>query len=317
MKDLFVRIAFFVILFLIIPLLFIRLFPKEKSENNSLVMINVYDVNKNKIHTLCLEEYILKVVAAEMPANFHVEALKAQAVCARTYALRKVNAGLSEHKGADICTDFAHCQAWCDYDEMKNKWGKNYKNNLKKIKKSVDETAGEVIIYNDEYAISVFHSCSNGKTENSSDVWGGKYPYLVSVKSEGDFEKNDYHTTFSLSKDEFVAKISSENPNSFTYDGDLYIGDFIMTEGDNVHSLKIGNQTFTGKKIRELFSLKSTSFTISEENDSIVFDVYGNGHGVGLSQYGANGMAKKGSRYDEILKHYYRGIELCKMNNPA
>lgn len=302
---------------LILPLTFVKFYKTEKRGTENEKNIKVYDVKKDRLLNIELDEYITNVLAAEMPASFCEEALKAQAVCARTYALRKVNSGAKEHKGGDVCTDFAHCQAYYDNETMKEKWGKDYEFNLKKIKKCVAETSGEVITYNGEYAISVFHSCSNGKTENAKDVWGGDYPYLVSVDSVGDFDNKDYSSIFTIKKDEFVGKINSVIENKISSDDELKIGEFKMTEGDNVKSFMVGNSVVSGTDIRKLFSLKSTAFTIEPKGDEIIFSVYGNGHGVGMSQYGANGMANDGAKYDKILKYYYPGVELHKMYNKS
>ncbi len=315
MKDLILRIAFLMIVLILVPLVSILISDDDKPMRESKKIIKVYDSKNDKLFDTQLDEYIVGVVAAEMPASFHSEALKAQSVCARTYALRKVNSGLPEHNGADVCTDFSHCQAYYDDETMKEKWGKDYFENLNKIRKCVFDTSGEVITYNDEYAISVFHSCSNGKTENAKDVWGGHYPYLVSVDSIGDFENKNYSSACVVPQNEFIDKINTIAENKISSGHMPYIGDFIMTDGGNVGSVTIGDNSFSGIDIRKLFSLKSTSFTIETKDNDIVFTVHGNGHGVGLSQYGSNAMAQTGSAYDAILEHYYQGVKLQNMYN--
>ncbi len=315
MKDFIMRVAFLVILLLITPLILSRFFSVERDEIKDEKIIEIYDKKTDTTFKMDLEQYIINVVSAEMPAGFHTEALKAQAVCARTYALRKVNKNLPEHKGADVCTDFSHCQAYSSDETLKKNWGENYKKNRKKLQKCVLETKGEVLTYNGDYAISVFHSCSNGKTENASDVWGGAYPYLTSVESKGDFEKSDYQTKVKVSKDDFTSKINSLVENTLSLTGEIKISGYEMTKGDNVKNVIINNTQIKGTDLRKLFSLKSTAFSISVQNDGVEFDVYGNGHGVGMSQYGANAMAKTNSKYDEILSHYYPGTKLDQMNN--
>jgi len=314
MKDFFKWVAFLTVVLLILPLVLFGFYKTDNDKNTDGINISVYDAKNDKVFNIELDDYITNVVAAEMPASFCDEALKAQAVCARTYALRKVNTGASEHKGADVCTDFNHCQAFCDTETMKEKWGKDYRGNLEKIKKCVSETSGEIITYNGEYAISVFHSCSNGKTENAKDVWSGDYPYLVCVDSVGDFEKSDYSSTLEIKKKDFIDKINSVSENKIAYEDELFIGNPEMTEGGNIASIMIGKSSFSGVDIRKLFGLKSTAFTVEAKGDKIAFSVCGNGHGVGMSQYGANSMAKKGEKYDAILKHYYQGVELDNMH---
>ncbi len=313
MKDFFIRFVFLVIVLLVVPLLMSGLISKENTKSEKDKTISVYDKKRDEVFDIPLEDYIVNVVASEMPASFHIEALKAQAVCARTYALKKVNKNLSEHKGADVCTDFAHCQAYSNIEDLKKNWGNDYNKNIKKIKEAAEDTKGEVLMYGNEYAISVFHSCSNGKTENASDVWGGDYPYLVSVESMGDFEKSDYKTSACVTKDEFKKKINSIFESDIFLNEEILVTDYEMTQGENVGFVTVNNKKIKGTDIRKLFSLKSTSFKINLVKDNVVFDVYGNGHGVGMSQYGANSMAKTDFDYDEILSHYYRGTKLLNM----
>ena len=310
MKDFLMRVAFLTIVLVVIPLALGVIFMKEKNEIPEETIIKVYDKNTDTIFEAELEKYITNVVAAEMPASFHSEALKAQAVCARTYALRKINKNSDAHKGADVCTDYAHCQAYQSDDTLKKNWGKNYKTNMKKLQKCVSETKGEVLTYNGDYAISVFHSCSNGKTENASDVWGGSYPYLSAVESMGDFEKKDYHTKVNISKNDFLSKINTLTENELSLTDKIIIENYEMTDGNNVKYVTVNNTRLEGTELRKLFSLRSTAFTISVQENDVVFDVFGNGHGVGMSQYGANAMAEKNAKYDEILSHYYHGTKL-------
>lgn len=314
MKDFIGRLAFLVCVLIVLPFIILNIFYNDGDINSENAIISVYNSNTEEIMELNLEEYVTCVVAAEMPAVFSQEALKAQAVAARTYAVRKINKDAPEHKGADLCTDFAHCQAYCDTKKMKSNWKDNYKDNYDKIRDCVKSTRGEYLTYNGEAASTVFHSCSDGKTENSVDVWGGEFPYLICVESPGDIEKNDYITEVTYSNEEFVKIINEqlENETSITPD-EISIGNSSLTEGGNVNYITICNHTLKGTEVRKLFNLKSASFTVSRDEDNVKFSVYGSGHGVGMSQYGAQAMAKNNTSYKEILSHYYPGTKLENM----
>lgn len=268
--------------------------------------ISVFNHMTSQSEEMKLEDYLVGVVAAEMPASFEEEALKAQAVAARTYTFYKSdNDGHKE----DVCTDSNHCQAYLTKEEMATNWGNDYPFYFEKIKNAVYSTKGEIITYNHEPAMAVFHSMGGGKTENSADVWGNSVPYLVSVDSPGEEVAANYNTTLRLSFDEFKSKIQSVYPsaiiNSYTD-----ISQPVLTEGGHVKSILIGSVSIPGTSIRSIFSLRSTKFQLSFEGNTVTFLVTGYGHGVGMSQYGANAMAKTGKSYKEILSHYYQGTTL-------
>ncbi len=271
--------------------------------------ISVYNHTEKKIMNMDLEEYIISVVAAEMPADFSLEALKAQAVAARTYALRKFGEGYDEHYGADICTDFSHCQAFAENEQMKKNWGKNYDKKYNKIKDAVNLTAGEVLMYDGDFAITVFHSCSNGITEKASDVWGGDIPYLINVKSEGDKNKKDYISYAEFSYSEFKNKLTEFLQKDLP-DNDIPIGDIESTSGENVGKICLFGENLKGTDVRKIFSLKSSAFELDFENNKFKFTVFGSGHGVGMSQYGADKMGEDGNSYRKILEHYYPNTEI-------
>jgi len=311
MKDLFVRLAFLLGMLVVLPCVITALISEKSSDD--IYQVEIYNCKTDNIMKLDIEEYIVGVVAAEMPASFEDEALKSQAVAARTYALKKINKDAPEHKGADLCTDFAHCQAYYDDKERQDKWGNKAKAYSEKIKNSVKSTDGEYLSYNNDFASTVFHACSNGTTEESADVWGGSFPYLICVDSPGDTQNPNYVTCLTVEKTEFVNKLNESLGEERIKQETLFIKEPELTLGKNVRSLNVSGVEFKGTEIRKIFGLKSAAFSLRLEDDKIVFDVYGSGHGVGMSQYGAQGMAKNGETYKTILSHYYPGTALEKM----
>lgn len=291
------------------------IFPVECKD----IKVNVYMHKKNEVVNMSLDEYLKGVVAAEMPAEFEKEALKAQAVASRTYAMGRMR-GIykskeSPHIHADVCTDPAHCQAWVDEDEALKKWDeKKAKKYWKKISSAVDETKNEIILYNDVVINPLFHANSGGKTENIEDVWSGlEVPYLKAVESQGEDGEVGY-------KDETVMKLScfidtiKNKYHDFEACGMGLIDNINITRsnsGNRVKEIKIGNLTLKGTEFRNLFSLKSTKFEIgNNEEGELAITTFGHGHGVGMSQYGANYLAKNGGSYKDILRHYYKGVRL-------
>ncbi|MCX7711988.1 MAG: stage II sporulation protein D [Clostridia bacterium] len=318
-----------VIIIVVIPLLIVRSCSSEKSivpggNSASGMNIKMYLHTDEKVVEMPMEEYIMGVVAAEMPASFESEALKAQAVAARTYAygrLEKIYTPKNDtHHGANICTDPGHCQAWISKENAMKKWGIfNASKNWSKISKAVNETKELIIVYEDRVVNPVFHSNSGGRTENSEDVWeGGAVPYLRSVESSGEGLTPEFETTVNMKIKEFTAKLKTEYPQVKLNEKDVLKDIKILdkTEGGRVKSIKVGNVTIKGTDFRSLFSLKSANFKIEKhEKDSIIITTYGNGHGVGMSQWGANYMAKSGGNYEEILKYYYKDVEISKISN--
>ena len=312
MKVVILYLAFLILIFSFIPFAFVSC--NKGGDINSKTTITLYDKENGKISDINLEEYIIGVVSAEMPAEFSAEALKSQAVAARTYALRKINKELPEHKGADLCSDFAHCQAYSDTKKLRDLWKKHYKKYSKKIKNAVVDTQGEYLEYDGEFAITVFHSCSNGITEKASDVWGGDIPYLKCVESKGDYLKKDYKTLLDFQKNKFVSRL--EDFLKTNIDTSLKpIDNIKYTEGGNVEEITLFGNNIKGTDIRSIFSLKSSAFDLKVTDNIFTFTVYGNGHGVGMSQYGAEKMASDGISYNKILEHYYPGTKLKNLNN--
>lgn len=307
-------LSFFLSVIIIIPLLVYFKYGKYQTPPaESEEIISVYVSAEDKVVEMNKSQYLKEVVSAEMPADFHIEALKAQAVAARSYLKSRTDAyaksgSPDEHKGADICTDSTHCKAWIPQEKRMESWGKDAKSNWDKISRAVDETSGQVITYNDEAISAVFHSTSSGRTESSEDVWGGERPYLVSVESPGDLYSPKYKSEKSISLDEFK-KIIAENIENVDFNKEL-IGNIIRSEAGGIKSISIGGAIIKGSALRNMFGLRSTNININIDGDTVNFDVTGYGHGVGMSQYGANYLANQGKSYIEILKTYYQGVEI-------
>lgn len=285
----------FIILMYIIPLS--TLITKKENKIFKGENISVYDTEKGEIFQMPLEEYVLKALSKEMPASFELEALKAQAVAIRTYTLKKKQIKNEKHKDAVVCTDSNHCMAY-----LKEEPDEQHR---EKLEKAVDETKGQVLLYDKEYISAVFHAISSGRTENSQDIWGGQVPYLVSVESENDKYVKGYETKVAVGYHQLIEKLGAK-------DFEKVVGDIIRTDAGTVKTITLCEKEYTGAKIRELFNLRSANFNIEEKDGEYIFTVYGYGHGVGMSQYGANNYAKMGYSYEEILKHYYPQTELKK-----
>ena len=290
----------------------------ENAENKPEASAEVLSADAERsIKVLCGEEvremtvydYLVQVVAAEMPVSFEPEALKAQAVAARTYLQRALDG--HKHENADICAASDCCQAFISSDMLKGKWGKNYDLYIEKIKTAVSETDGEYISYEGKPALAAFHSSSAGKTEDSGEVWNA-LPYLVSVDSpEKADEVPNYVSTVKSTDLDFRDTILCIMPEAdMTGEAKDWVGEIKRSKSGRVESITIGGKELAGTKLREAFSLRSTAFELEHKDGQFVFTVTGYGHGVGMSQYGANAMAKDGADYREILEHYYPGTVL-------
>lgn len=275
--------------------------------------ISVYIKKEDRVTEMDTIQYLKEVVAAEMPVDFHEEALKAQAVAARTYMVNRRNNGGSDiHKGAHICTDSTHCKAWISEAERKKIWKDNTDEKWNKISRAVEETDGIIMVYEGKPISAVFHSTSSGKTENAVDVWGGNVPYLVSVDSAGDTESPKFSSEIILTVQEF-----QETASKTIFGVDWSKGNFseiLRSDAGGIRSLKIGGVAISGTTFRSIFSLRSTNAEITEADGKITITTKGYGHGVGMSQYGANYLASQGKTYQEILKTYYTGIDIESIN---
>lgn len=279
------------------------------------VVFTVLNVTTNEAMELKGLDYITRVVAAEVPASFEEEALKAQTVAALTYALnrKETHVGASEHEGCELCTDSKHCKAYASDERLREKWGDKYEENLQKVSDAVKSVYGEYMVYENEPIVAVFHAISAGKTEAAVNVWGHDYPYLQSVKSDGDRDVKGYESVKTFTADEFK-KIMREYSADSVFDGDenKWIGDITRSDAGYVKTADLCGVLLAGTRVRSLFDLRSANFNLKYENGEFTFTVHGYGHGVGMSQYGANEMAKSGATYREILDHYYKDIDIKK-----
>lgn len=282
----------------------------ESDKIETVSTVKVMNASSKNITEISLEDYLLGVVACEMSASYHEEAIKAQIIAAHTLLEHSKSTNNESLNGADISDSSATHQGYLTMDEQKEKWGENYEKNVEKIKKCIEEVKNLTIQYNGKPITAAFHAISNGRTENSSDVWGGDYPYLISVPSDGDKFSPSYLTESAFSCDDFKEIITkqgatlSENPSE-------WVGEIKTTSTGMVSEIKIGDKVFKGTDIRKYFSLKSSTFECSFKDDTFIFKVKGYGHGVGMSQYGANYMAQQGLNYKEILLHYYPNTEIA------
>lgn len=265
------------------------------------------------IAEMALEDYLPGVLAAEMPADFPAEALKAQAVAARTYAL--YCAGSHKHGGADVCTDFACCQAWMDEPDRRENWGGDYERCAARIESAVRETAGLILTWDGAPVFAAFHSSSAGATEDCGAVWN-PVPYLRSVPSPETAETvPNFLSSLRCAPLDFRDTILSACPEAdFSGPEEEWLGELRRDESGRTASVVIGGAELRGTELRRLFSLRSTAFTLAYSEGAFVFTVSGFGHGVGMSQYGAAVMAEQGAGFAEILAHYYPGTTLARLS---
>ncbi|MDL2225065.1 stage II sporulation protein D [Eubacteriales bacterium OttesenSCG-928-M02] len=289
--------------------------PWAESKPGNPTMVMLYHHSEKQVEEMDFETYLLGVVAAEMPVSYEMEALKAQAVAARTYALMKMESGGCGREGAHVCTDYAHCQAYNTLAERQKKWGKSFDENEGRLKEAVESTAGEVLTYEGKPIAAFFHAIAGGQTEDVQNVWGGNLPYLKSVESMGEEEATRYNRTVAYTYKEYTDILKAVNKNVAISDVQKSIGAIQRTDSGRVDTIALGGVSFKGTEIRTLFSLDSANFTISATDGKVYFTTLGYGHGVGMSQVGANAMAKDGKNYQEILLHYYSGVSLEKMQN--
>lgn len=264
-------------------------------------MVTVFRVEKNEYHDLPLEEYLVGVVSGEMPASYELEALKAQAVAARTYTLN-----IMETESAIY--DTVQHQVYMDQAQLKERWGNDFDEYYNKVKQAVDETEGEIIEYNGERITPLYFSISNGYTENSEDYWDNEIPYLKSVSSEWDKTAPKYEEVVEFDLKTLRTKFN----NSKLTKKDFTI--LSRTEGKKVDEVLIGNKVYSGREVRELLGLRSSDFTFEFKDNKMLITTRGYGHGVGMSQYGADQLAKMGKSYQQILQYYYQNINIIEIN---
>ena len=269
--------------------------------------------NGSAVETMTAAEYLPGVVRGEMPAAFETEALKAQAVAERTYLYyRMASAPKDSHPDADVCTDPACCTAWLSETDARAKWGDKFDQCEVKIQQAVTDTDGQVVLYEGAPIMAVFHSSSAGATAASGDVWAAELPYLVSVKSpESPDSVPNYYSVNTFTAESFRTAFLAAHPEAkLSGDTGGWIRDVLLTDTGRVASATVGGVSITGKELRSLYGLRSTAFTVEASGDSVIFRVTGYGHGVGMSQYGANELAKEGKTWQEILQWYYTGVTI-------
>ncbi len=335
MKKVFIYFLVLIFICFAIPIIFTREFSARTSsqdiENSTLeenvIKESTYDYDKyntikllhtdtNEVQEIDLDEYLYGVVSAEMPASFEEEALKAQAVVARTYTIYKIVNNDGKHDDADICDDSSCCQAWISKEDRFDSWDDDEaEENWNKIVSAVNSTQGKIITYEGEPINAFFHSNSGGDTESPIDVWGGSgYPYLQSVSTSGEDAYSQYSSEATFTKDEFIEKIKEVHSNfeiDFEEENCIEIEEY--TDGNRVKTIKIGNLELSGVEVRTIFGLRSANFEVTINDDEIKFEVIGYGHGVGMSQTGADSLAKEGYSYEDIIHHYYTDVEIVDM----
>ena len=335
MKKVLIYFLIFLLICFIIPALLTKgavngAVQKEEKDKNEEAKIEEEKYNYNKYRTIKLlhaktgeveevelDTYLCNVVSAEMPADFEEEALKAQAIVARTYTIYKIKN--KKHDNADICDDSNCCQAWISKEDRLNRWNEEQREaNWQKIENCVKATQGKIITYNNEPINAFFHSNSGGKTEIPVNVWGGgtDLPYLQVVETSGENEYSQYSSQVEFTQEELINKLKEKYSDitiDFNNQDDIKILEY--TDSGRVKTIKFGNHNISGTEARTILGLKSTNFSIVRENEKIKFDVKGYGHGVGMSQTGADSMAKQGKNCEEIIKHFYVGVEIKNIND--
>ena len=296
----------------IIPLIITNFFYDYKIKN----IITGFNSNKkeqtirvlksnNQVEVLNLEDYLIGVVSSEIPASFEEEAIKAQTVAARTYALKQIEN--KKNLSYDV-TDDTRTQVYQTDEQLREKWQSNYDTYINKIKKCIKETEGEYVTYNNEIIYAFFFSTSNGKTEDNKNVFGKDLPYLKVVDSSFDETQTSGFTSIkTLSLSDFYNKLGLD------YKENLNVTNEIRTESGRISSIKINGIEFKGRDFQNKLSLRSNDFKIEQKEENVLITTKGFGHGVGMSQYGANALAKQNKTYEEILKYYYQGTEIQKL----
>ena len=274
--------------------------------------IKVYNHKNKKVQNIDIEEYLYGVLSGEMSAKFNIEALKAQAIAARTFTIYNKEQG-KKHKDAVVCTDYTHCQEYKSEEDLLKTNGEEWINEFyPKIKQAVNETKGQIITYEGSPILPLYFSTSSGNTENSEEVFSDSYPYLRSVESPYDKNAPKFASNIKINNNDFIKTINKSYPKAKLYEENLsdQIKILNRSEGGSVNKIKLGNKELEGVDIRKLFNLNSSNFEIKFNDKYVDIVVKGYGHGVGMSQWGAEGMANEGHMYYEILTHYYTDTDI-------
>ncbi|MBR7554121.1 stage II sporulation protein D [Allobacillus sp. GCM10007491] len=264
-------------------------------------IVSVFREETELVEEVPLEEYVALVVASEMPMSFEKEAIKAQALAARTYIVKKMLTGSEE---AYDVTDTVNDQVFKSEEELREDWGVDFSEKFMKLQQAVKETKGQIITYEGTPITAQFFSTSNGYTENAEDYWQNEIPYLKSVSSPWDEASPEFSEQEVIAMNKVAAQLDINASNNLT------VSNVKRTQSGRIAELTINGKSFSGREVREALGLRSNDFTIEKKNDYIIFKTQGYGHGVGMSQYGANGMAREGKTYQDIVKHYYQGIDI-------
>lgn len=279
----------------------------------------ILDETSGKVEKVSVRDYVRGAVCSEMPPDFALEAMKAQAVAAHTYALRLANEQASnpspELKGADFKADPSNWRVYTTQKLAQERYKENFEVYWSKICEAADSVLNDILIYDDTPIAAVYHSMSSGKTEDAKNVWQSSVPYLVPAESEGDTLAENFDSSVTLSADE-VKKIISDYDSSLKFEGEPsgWFANTVYSDSGYITSIDICGKTVSGNDFRNMFSLRSSCAEITFKDSSFTFSVKGYGHGVGLSQYGADYMARQGSDYREILSHYYPNSEFAKVS---
>lgn len=306
------KIIFMTMIIIFIPFVIVNFFRVDEKNEIKLnyvsnTIIRVKRLATNEIEYLPLEEYIVGVLAGEMPIYFEKEAFKAQAVAARSYALKRME--YNKDNDYDV-VDSVLNQVYLDANYLKNVWKENYIKNINKLREAVNETSMEYLDYNGEIIDALFFSTSNGYTETASLVFNVDLPYLQSVKSAWDEQTSSaFRSQMQTSLNDFYNKLDME------YSDDLDVKVIERSATNRIIKLIINGKEFLGRTLYDKLGLKSTDFSITKKGNNVIIDTVGYGHGVGMSQYGAEGMAEEGYEYFEILKYYYTGTVIKKIEN--
>lgn len=295
---------------------------KYIEDNKVKEVIKLKITDTGEIKELSVSDYLKGVLPSEMPPEYDMEALKAQAVVARTYLYQKIAAG--GHNDADICDSPSHCQAYYSTEQILKIWEKSKgwdkatrDIHAAKVAEAVDSTEDIAVTYNGKYIRAYFHACSGGKTENVSNIWGKQnIPYLVSVDSPGEEDYKNYSSKVKLSVSELQTKLNKDTSTkcSINVNGGDVVKILSYTDTGRVDKVEIGGVVYTAEKLRTLLGLRSTNFEVEYTDKEVIFNVTGNGHGVGMSQVGANYYASIGYTFDEIITHYYTGVDVTYIN---
>ena len=302
------KIILIILAIIFIPYIIVSLFIRTddiKFYYKEGMNVRVKREQTNTIEVVPFEDYVVGVLAGEMPVNFELEALKAQAVAARTYVMKKMSD--NRNKDYDI-VDTVQNQVYISDEELKDKWKDKYQERINKVKRAVLETKGEYLSYNGKVIEAFFFSTSVGKTENSEEVFKESLPYLRSVDSTWDEEVSPvFNDSKEYSLQEFFERLNLK------YSDQINVEVLNTTSTGRIKNIKINGKKFTGSEVYKNLNLRSTFFEINQVGSNVIINTKGYGHGVGMSQYGALAMAKKGYKYNEILKYYYQNVQIEKI----